>query len=218
MKKYSPDISSNGIMFYLDGKSFEYKGNPLASINSRRTRVWRAAHECLTKGCTARAKCGTGSREVQLIICISHGRGVCEIEQYEKMNGDYFASFVTRRIPKLIRENFKNDEKLWIQDEDPSQNCRSAREAWKAPAAMLLKVPPRSPALNQIKNIFHLATREVNSETVDKKISHETFEQFSFHVKRTLRNLPIDVINKTIDSISKRLPKIVASGGQRLKH
>ena len=113
IKKYSPDIWSNGIMFCLDGKSFEYKRNPLASKNSSRTLVWRAAHEGLTKGCTARAsKCGTGSRKVQLIVCISHGRGVCKIEQYEKMNGDYFASFVTLHFPKLIRENFKNDEKF----------------------------------------------------------------------------------------------------------
>ena len=115
-------------------------------------------------------------------------------------------------------ENFKNDEKLWIQDGDPSQNCKSAREAWKALGATLLKIPPRSPDLNPIENIFHLATRELNKETVDKKISRETFEQFSFRVKRTLRNIPVDVINKTIESVSKRLPKIVASDGQRLKY
>ena len=206
-------------MFYLDGKSFEYKRNPLASIKSLRTRVWRAPHEGLTKGCTARtSKCGTGSRKVQLIVCISHGRGVCEIEQYEKMNGNYFASFVTQRFPKLIRENFKNDDKLWTQDRDPSQNCKSAREAWKALGATLMKIPPRSPDLNPIENIFHLATRELHKETVDKKISRETFEQFSFLVKRTLRNIPVDVINKTTDSVSKRLPKIVASGGQRFKY
>ncbi len=219
MKKYSPDIWSNGIMFYLDGKSFEYKRNPLASIKSPRTRVWRTAHEGLAKGCTARAsKCGTGSRKVHMIVCISHGKGVCEIEQYEKMNGDYFASFVTRCFPRLIRENFKNDEKLWLQDGDPSQNCKSAREAWEALGATLLKIPPRSPDLNPIENIFHLATRELNKETVDKKISRETFDEFSSRVKRTLRNIPVDIINKTIDSVSKRLPKILASGGTRLKY
>ena len=103
MTKYSPDIWSNGIMFYLDGKSFEYKRNPHASIKSPRTHVRRAAHEGLTKGCTERAsKCGIGSQKVQLMVCISHGRGVCKIEQYEKMNGDYFASFVTTGSSGII--------------------------------------------------------------------------------------------------------------------
>ena len=63
---------------------------------------------------------------MDLLVCISHGKGVCLVEEYDKMDGRYFTSFVQRQFPKLFAQNSKTSKKLLVQDGDPSQNCKSA--------------------------------------------------------------------------------------------
>ena len=218
-REYSADVWSKDVTFYLDGKSFKYNRNPLASAKCTRSRVWRKIHEGLSKGCTAKgSKCGTGVKKVDLVVCISHGKGVCLVEQYDKMDGRYFTSFVQRQFPKLFAQNSKTQKKLWIQDGDPSQNCRSARLAWEELGANLLRIPPRSPDLNPIENVFHLAAQALNRETIARGITKETYEEFSSRVIRTLYSIPTELVDKTIESVSHRIMKVLSNGGLRLKY
>ena len=84
-------------------------------------------------------------KKVDLLVCISHGKGVCLVEKYDKIDGRYFTSFVQRQFFKLFAQNSKTPKKLWIQDGDPSQNCKSAHLAWEELGANLLKIPPQKP-------------------------------------------------------------------------
>ena len=58
-----------------------------------KNRVWRKRSERLiftTKG----SKDLAGGKRLHLIVAIGHGKGVICAEEYRKMTGDYFASFI----------------------------------------------------------------------------------------------------------------------------
>lgn len=218
-KNYRRDVWSKEITFYLDAKSFVYKRNPFSCVKNPKGRIWRTKKQGQEKGCTAKgSKTGTGGRNVHLLVCISHGHGVCAVQKYEKMNGKYFTSYVKRKFPVLFQHFNKTRDKLWIQDGDPSQNCKSARAAWTSLGAKLINIPPRSPDVNPIENVFHLAVKALNRDTEENVITSETYEQFVNRITSILFNLPVSVINKTIESVSKRIDLIIANKGKRLKY
>lgn len=216
---YAEDVWSKEITFYLDGKTFAYKRNPFSSVRNPKGRVWRKRKEGIQRGCTAKgAKSGTGGKNVHLVVCISHGHGVCAVEKYNVMNGKYFTSFVKRRFPILFKRFKKTRDKLWLQDGDPSQNCKTARKGWEKIGANLITIPPRSPDINPIENVFHLAVKALNKDTVEKCITSESYEQFVNRVTAILFNIPVLLINKTIESVSKRVQLIIENKGKRLKY
>jgi transposase len=51
----------------------------------------------------------------------------------------------------------KDHVDYFLQDGDPSQNSRIAMKALESVKAKLFAIPPRSPVLNPIENVFHLA-------------------------------------------------------------
>ena len=49
-------------------------------------------------------------------------------------------------------------------------------------------------------------------------LRHYNFNSFSERVKKTIENFPIDIIDKTIESMDKRIGLIIKSKGQRTKY
>ena len=89
----NPDFWKNEVSFYLDGVSFVHKDNPKSGEASNRARVWQKREEGLqltTKGC----KELVGGRCLQVIVAIAYGRGVILKVPYEKMTGEFFATFI----------------------------------------------------------------------------------------------------------------------------
>lgn len=85
--------------------------------------------------------------------------------------------------------------------------------------ARKFSIPPRSPDMNPIENIFHLVKRKLNSDAIENNITHEGFKEFSDRVKKTMTNFPTNIIdNTTIDSMDKRISLIIKSKGQRIKY
>ena len=128
---YNSSQWTDKIAFYLDGVSFVYKRNPCAQAAAPKARIWRKKSEGLALGCTAKGhKAGTGGKLVRLIVAISYREGVVMCDQYEKLNGCYFADLVKREFPKAFRRAKKNKNgRLRVQDNDPSQNSADARSA-----------------------------------------------------------------------------------------
>ena len=63
-------------------------------------RVWRKR-----KGLSVTAKgshVGSGGRVVKMIVAISFGKGVIYCEEYEKLDGTYFAIFVRRNFGDML--------------------------------------------------------------------------------------------------------------------
>ena len=79
-------------------------------------------------------------------------------------------------------------------------------------------IPPRSPDLNPIEKLFNLVEAHLNSQAIDNNIESETKEKFQQRVLNTLINFPPHIINKTIESMERRLKMIIACKGNRLKY
>ena len=82
----------------------------------------------------------------------------------------------------MFRESQKAS-KLFIQDGAPSQNSALARAALKRVGAKLLAIPPCSPDLNPIENIFNIVKRILDADAMKKNISYEMYKQFSAYCR-----------------------------------
>ena len=43
----------------------------------------------------------------------------------------------------------------------------------------LLSIPPRSPDINPIENLFHLIKWQLNNDAIARNMTKETFEEFA---------------------------------------
>ena len=93
-------------------------------------RVWRKKSKGLKQGCLAKgSKAGTGGKVAKMIVTIRHGKGVLTFERYQKMDAKYFPSFIDEHFDTTLERSGKGLTRLWLQDGDPSQNSKSARDA-----------------------------------------------------------------------------------------
>lgn len=217
MLKRPSNFWCNGVAFYLDAVSFAHKTNPLDQAKAPKSRIYRLKGEGLNFGCTTRGKKeGTGGNYARLIVAISHSKGVVLCEPYEKMTGAFFAQFIEEHFPTAF--TIADKDYVFVQDGDPSQNSAIAREAMKSVNAQLLTIPARSPDINPIENFFHLVSRKLQSDAILHRYTKESLVQFKARIGTTIRSIPLEIIDKTIASISSRLRQIVARHGQRVKY
>ena len=219
-KNLGVDFWTSGIGFYVDGVSFVHKTNPCAHAKSMRTRSWRKSSEGLTQHCTSKAKKeGTGGSVAKFMVSIAYGKGVIGVEQYTgSINGEKFADIVRRHFPQLVQDGANPTGGYFVQDNDPSQNSKKAKEALAEVKAYQFSIPARSPDLNPIENVFHLASKKIIKDGKTQRIESETFEQFSRRCKKTLLEFPQDIIDKTIKSMDKRIQMVIDNKGQRTKY
>ena len=217
-KLLQPDFWESGVSFYLDAVGFTYKTNPCDQARSPGAMLWRRANEGLEVGCTAKGQ-KEGTKQVHFICAISHGKGVICCEQYEgKMSGELFANFVDENFEQVFQKSCNPRAKRFLQDGCPSQNSKRALASIDQTNAKLFSIPPRSPDLNPIENVFHLVKKRLQSDAVDNNITHETHDRFVQRVKDTLCQFPIDIIDRTIESMDKRIALVLKRKGQRIKY
>ena len=98
------------------------------SASSQRESVEKS--EGLKQGCLAKgSKAGTGGKVAKMMVAISHGKGVLTCERYEKMDAQYFTSFIDQHFDIMLERSGEGLNRLWLQDGDPSQNSKSACDA-----------------------------------------------------------------------------------------
>lgn len=218
MAKRPAEFWCNGVSFYLDAVSFVYKTNPHDQAKAPGSRVFRKRTEGLIRGCTTRGKKeGTGGKYVKLIVAITHGKGILICKPYEKMDGACFASFIENEFPDMFHRADK-DTDLFVQDGDPSQNSRKAKDAMERCSAQLLSIPPRSPDINPIENIFHLVSKKMKADALEQRLTVETYDEFQRRAILTIHSIPKQTIDKTIASSRDRLLAIIENGGERTKY
>ena len=216
---YPPNVWTDSIAFYLDGVSFVHKTNPMDQARAPKGRVWRKKSEGLAQGCLAKGrKAGTGGKVAKMMVAISHGKGVVICERYEKMDAQYFASFIDRHFDTMFERSGKGATRLWLQDGDPSQNSKTACGAMARCNSELLKIPPRSPDLNPIENIFNIVSKKLEKDALEGGITRESYEEFCNRVQRTIYNISQELIDKTIQSMNGRIAEIIRNRGERLKY
>ena len=84
--------------------------------------------------------------------------------------------------------------------------------------AQLLSIPPRSPDLNPIENIFHLVSNQLKTDAVRNHLTSESYSHFQDRIQSTIRAIPLVTINHTIESMHSRLRRIIDTKGERTKY
>jgi len=216
-REYPRTVWTEDIGFYLDGVNFVYKTNPNDNSFSPKKRVWRKKNEGLRHGCLAKGrKEGTGANVVRLMVAIAYNKGVIICEEYEKLNGNYFADFVKRNFVDMFGKADKDNARYFLQDGDPSQNSKVAKDALAKVKAEIFDIPPRSPDLNPIENVFHLAHKRLQQSS--KNILSETRDDFVIRIRAALHSIPVETIDKTILSMDRRIDLVLQNNGERTKY
>ena len=216
LKKLRPDFWTKCVSFYLDGVGFAHKYNPMEEAKSSGSHGWWKRNEGLS--ITAKGKKeGTGAWTAHFFVGVSYTKGVILCEQYfEKINDPLFANVAKKAFPDALAQSVNPKNKLILQDGGPSQNSKVAQNALDETWCKIFSIPERSADLNSIGNMFNIIRRQLKEQAVAQKITRETFEKFSARIVETLKNVPVEIIDKAIEA--KRTKMIVKSKGKRIKH
>ncbi len=217
MLRKGADFWKHNIAFYFDGSGFPHKTRPKEQAESCGKYVWRKRSEGRHRQCTAKGKKEGNGVQARFFVAISYDRGVVFAEQYEKLDGHMFSNFVRKHFPTIFQRCGK-DSRLWIQDGDPSQNSQKAIQAMGDVNAQLFSIPPRSPELNPIENLFAFVKKELVQQALHGNIERESFKDFSTRVKATLYSSSVTRINNLISSYHRRLIKIKENKGCRIPY
>ena len=203
----------------MDGVAFAHKTNPLDQARAPTGRIYGKKSEGLSQFCTAKgSKVGSGGKVVKFLVAISYNVGVILCHEYEHMTGNFFASFIENTFEQMFVESKKGNTRLFIQDNDPSQNLAVAKTALQQVSAKLLKIPPRSPDLNPIENMFKSVSDNLHDSAIEEQLERESFTQFKERVKNTIVQFPAAKINNLIESMDRCIQLILETQGQRLKY
>ena len=111
---------------------------------------------------------------LKLMVAISYGKGVIICEPYEKISGAYSSNFIDRNFNTMFQTADKGNSRIWVQDGDPWQNLALAKSAMSRADSTLLKLPPQSPVLHPIENLFHIASNKLKVQAVSQNITKES--------------------------------------------
>ena len=219
-KMLGKDVWTKEISFYLDGTKFTYKRNPCQNAMRSNRRTYRKETERLALNCTGPAsKEGSGGVVAKFMVTIAYGKGVTMAKEYEEnLNGKMFGAFIKKYFPPCFRKSANPKGKLFLQDGDTSQNSKVAMEALGKIKGRKFSIPPRSPDLNPIENMFHIAKRRLKKEAIEKEITSESYPEFTHRIEKTLLGIPLQVIDRTIESMTKRIDLVIKSKGRRIKY
>ena len=94
------------------------------------------------------------------MVAIAHNKYVIKSYRYfGPINYETCKLFIDEQLPDMFKNSAGPKEKLFHEDCDPSQNRTIACESMDSVGCRLFKVPPCSPYLNPIQNIFHLIAK-----------------------------------------------------------
>ena len=209
---------TRNISFYLDGKGFQYKTNPLDTAKAPQAREWRTVKQSLDYGCVAKGS-KEGTRNANFMVAISFVKGVVLCEQYfGSISGEKFARIVRDSFPSAFAESINPRAKRFVMDGCPRQNSALSRRAIAKVNGLVMAIPARSPDLNPIENFFAQVARELRQQAVARQITRESFESFSQRCKDTMLNFDRNKINTLIATMPKRIKDVVSANGQRINY
>ena len=218
-KNYLRSFGLNGYHSFWTELDLPTYQSPVSKLAQQKGRTWRKISEGLALGCTSKGrKEGTGGKVLKLVVAISYGKGVIICEPYEKITGAYFSNFIDRNFNTIFQTTDKGNSCIWVQDGDPSQNSALAKSAMSRANSTLLKLPPRSPDLHPIENLFHIASNKLKEQAVSQNITKESFEQFKQRAVNTMYSIRIETVNNLIESMNARLNDVIRNKGNRTRY
>ena len=132
------------------------------------------------------------------------------------MSGKYFSDFVKSDLVQLFNPGAQ--PKWFVMDNDPSQRSNAVRKAINNSGATLFEIPPRSPDLNPIENLFHIVKKKLHAQAIAESIEYVTLTEFKARVLKTLTEIPVSLINNLLLSMPKRIEAVFKCKGLRTKY
>jgi len=152
---------------------------------------------------------------------------------YKNKKGEVAKNITSQEYTDVLGETlFPEGQKLfstqgkptWVfmQDNDPTHRVAiKAIKEWNdsisprrlrnaSSISLLPNWPPNSPDLNPIENLWGLVQAKVNAKGC------KTFEEFKAEVIKQLKKVPKEYLVNMIDSISKRIQKVIELEGDKL--
>ena len=155
---------------------------------------------------------------LQLMCAMVYNRGFIKCHHYTgSIDGETWKAFTEEHFP-LMFQNLPNAKgKLFSQNGDPSQNSTLTKEAMDTVGCQLLKISPRSTDLNPVGNVLNNIRTKISKKAIEKNINKETFGQFCNRVKRIIFECSTEIIDRTIDSVSKGIAMVIKNEGLQTK-
>ena len=72
--------------------------------------------------------------------------------------------------------------------------------------------------MNPNENVFNDIRTKLHEESLNRNITFEKFEECSVGVKKTLLSVPVEYINKSIESMDNQLSMVVKKVGKLIKY
>ena len=88
-----------------------------------------------------------GIEDLQAGSICHFGTGAVLLEEYAKLNGEYFSAFIETTLHRVLTNctGATGKEKfLFLKDNGPSQNSAKAKESLKTIGVEVVKIPPGS--------------------------------------------------------------------------
>ena len=157
-----------------------------------------------------------GGKRLHFLMAIAFNKGIVLAKEYEHMSAEYFSDFIKTDLSKLF--NAETEQKWFVMDNNPSQRSKAAQKAINEAGATLFAIPPRSPDLNPIENLFYIVKNQLDKQALTEAIHQETWQQFSARVHKTILQIPISFINNLLLSMPKRIDAVIKCKGHRTKY
>ena len=82
----------------------------------------------------------------------------------------------------------------------------------------MFQIPAPFPDLSPTEYMFQLLMTKLHKDAIDQDITKESFGEFSQHVRKTIKEFPVDIVDRATDWMIKRVNKILANGGELRKY
>ena len=113
------------------------------------------------------------------MVGISYDKGIILCKQYFGcINGEKISRFISDNFIATFQKSLNPANRMFLQDGDPSQNSKLAKQALKSIGATKFDIPPRSPDLNPIENVFNYVKQQLHIQALQQNITFENFQQF----------------------------------------
>ena len=146
------------ISFYYDAATFYHKRDPYSEAVAPNSKIWRMDGEGLETTRKGKKE-GNNGRPVKLLVAIAYQKGVTICEQCDPNTsflGIHYKEFVKKTFPVAFEWSAEPKNKLVLQDGYPVQKSRQAQLEHDVVNCKVFSIPPKSPNLNPIENMFHI--------------------------------------------------------------
>lgn len=134
------------------------------------------------------------------------------------MNGEKFVQNVVPRIDKALSKSSNPKARRILQDNCPVINSAAVMRRYGEDDISVFNVPRRSADLNPIENLFSAIRKALYKDAIDKNITSESFNAFQMRVISVMRRVPKAAVDALIDSMWRRLQKVMDAGGDRINY